>query len=69
MLTGPVNVLSLERNWGGVDIAVFTAVVWRLAQIGRREAHGDLVRREEIRRAFSGLLDLERLRRYRHDAV
>jgi len=25
------------------------------------EAHGDLVRREEIRRAFSGLLDLERL--------
>jgi DNA mismatch repair protein MutS len=25
------------------------------------EAHGDLVKREEIRRAFSGLLDLERL--------
>ena len=25
------------------------------------EAHGDLVRREEIRRAFSGILDLERL--------
>jgi len=25
------------------------------------ESHGDLVRREEIRRAFSGLLDLERL--------
>ena len=25
------------------------------------EAHGDLVRREEIRRAFAGLLDLERL--------
>ncbi len=25
------------------------------------EAHGDLVRREEIRRAFNGLLDLERL--------
>jgi DNA mismatch repair protein MutS len=25
------------------------------------EAHGDLMRREEIRRAFSGLLDLERL--------
>jgi DNA mismatch repair protein MutS len=25
------------------------------------EAHGDLVRREEVRRAFSGILDLERL--------
>ena len=25
------------------------------------EAHGDLLRREEIRRAFSGILDLERL--------
>ena len=25
------------------------------------EAHGDLVRREEIRRAFDGMLDLERL--------
>jgi DNA mismatch repair protein MutS len=39
-----------------VDPAVLEA---RYEAVG--EAHGDLVRREEIRRAFSGLLDLERL--------
>ncbi len=39
-----------------VDAAALEA---RYEAVG--EAHGDLVRREEIRRAFSGLLDLERL--------
>jgi DNA mismatch repair protein MutS len=36
-----------------------TALEARYEAVG--EAHGDLVKREEIRRAFSGLLDLERL--------
>jgi DNA mismatch repair protein MutS len=40
--------------------------LYHAAAINRRyeavaEAHGDLVRREEIRRAFNGILDLERL--------
>jgi DNA mismatch repair protein MutS len=35
------------------------ALAGRYEAVG--EAHGDLVKREEIRRAFSGLLDLERL--------
>jgi DNA mismatch repair protein MutS len=35
------------------------AIEARFEAVG--EAHGDLVRREEIRRAFSGFLDLERL--------
>jgi DNA mismatch repair protein MutS len=39
-----------------VDAAALEA---RYEAVG--EAHGDLVKREEIRRAFSGLLDLERL--------
>jgi DNA mismatch repair protein MutS len=39
-----------------VDAAVLEA---RYEAVG--EAHGDLLRREEIRRAFSGILDLERL--------
>ena len=39
-----------------VDAAALEA---RYEAVG--EAHGDLLRREEIRRAFGGILDLERL--------